>query len=252
MAVTLSLTATDQNQFTTGDTHTFSGVSLGAEAADRLIFVATTNVPASNDRVISVTVAGGATTRAGSLSTSNARMWWAAVPTGTTGDIVLTFTTSAEDEAFSIHVYRVIGANTTTPVSDTAEEIENTTDANISGVIDVPTDGALIAVCRGDIVFDGGGPLTMAWTNASEDSDFMVDGGVANGTDNVSSTASSTTSGAGQTITATVSGTPDVTNCYLTLVSIAAAAAAGQPTVKRWGGIQFNSITGNIQGHRRW
>jgi hypothetical protein len=48
--------------------------------------------------------------------------------------------------------------------------------------------------------------------------------------------------------------TADTSNVYqaATMALRPLVVAAGQPTVKRWGGIGFNSINGNVQGQQRW
>lgn len=252
MAVSLSRVATDYNTITTGSTYTFSGASLGSEASDRIIIVVTINAPQSNDRVTAVTIGGNAATNLITSTTFHPRMWWLLVPTGATADIGLTFTSSAEDEMFAIWVYRVVGADTTTPKSAQAIAAETTSgSADVSAVITVPTGGALLAAAWNDAQFSPTSSLSSSWTNATEDADNQVDGsGTAMGYNALFTSAYSTTAGASQTITCTRSGTQDLDLAYLTLLALAAAPAATtnyfirQPAFT--GG--FNRMTGGFDG----
>lgn len=100
-----------------GTTQTYSGVSLGAEASDREIFVVMTGlIFGSAPTISSVTVGGVSATLATASTTSisfyglSALVAFATVPSGTTGDIVVTW--SAAPTRGGIAVYRVTGRPT--------------------------------------------------------------------------------------------------------------------------------------------
>ena len=146
--------------------HTFSGVALGVAASDRIIIVGLATNDYSNTYV-SGTVAGEtlsqvATSPAGNNHTTF--LLQAAVPTGTTGDIFVDYSSTSTHT--QIGVWAMYGANPT--VSDTANAI----DADpISADIDCPAGGVIFGIVR----MGPSGSPTGVWSNLTEDFDNIVD-----------------------------------------------------------------------------
>lgn len=124
--------------FATGDT-TFSSCDLGTAAADRRVYLVVTH---REGEFSGITINGeSATEHAGSESTGlefNARIFSAAVPTGATGDVVLTASTAGN--WITIATYSVSGASATP--HDTLTVNNGTT---LSGSLDTLDDGFVIA-----------------------------------------------------------------------------------------------------------
>lgn len=133
-------------------THSYTGVALGAAASDREIFVViVASRGASLNTTISSATIGGETatiatptTISGGVGGSQVFLFHAQVPTGTTGDIAVTFANNAGVKGFG--VYRVVGrAVSGAAVSDFAfaQNTGTSTTQAVTGV-DVPAGGAAI------------------------------------------------------------------------------------------------------------
>ncbi len=134
------------NVNTAATTKTFSSLSLGAADAGRAILLSltVTRPSAQNISVNSVTIGGVTATRvlqviAGS-STANAEIWYAAVPTGTTGDVVVVVSSGSSTTAVSVALYRITDLASTTP-TDTG-----VSDTGATVAIDVVAGGVILAV----------------------------------------------------------------------------------------------------------
>jgi hypothetical protein len=150
-----------------GTTFTFSSKSLGTAAANRKIVVGVGERGSTS--IASVSVAGvGATQLINLVSgTSNrSNIWIADVPTGTTGDVVVTCGTSAL--RCGIGVWAMYGAASSTP-SDTASSVD---DAGVDTLV-VPANGVGIGYC-----FSVGTGLTATWSNMTERFDATVESGI--------------------------------------------------------------------------
>ena len=123
---------------TAGNPHTFSGVALGAAAANRHIVVGAGISWGGTANVTGVTVNGESATEIieYGLTSQGASLHVAAVPTGTTGDIVIT--TSGTGESWGIGVWRLIGADATP--ADTGTSVANP----MTTTIDCPAGGVII------------------------------------------------------------------------------------------------------------
>ena len=159
----------------TTSTHT---VSFGTADTNRHIIVAQSN---GNGRTVSSLTIGGVTaTELVAFGSSNqrVRIWIAAVPTGTSGDVVITH--SGSPLYSNVSIYRMVHSNYTGAL-DTAGADHS------SGVVDLPIDtvagGALVAVTQSN---NGG---TATWANATEDVDVDA------GTNDYFSTASDPSTG---------------------------------------------------------
>lgn len=99
-------------------TYTFSGVSLGAAASDRLVIVGVVATATAVRLLSSATIAGIPATinvQSPTDAASVAAIVSAVVPTGTTGNIVVTFNGSMVHSAIS--VYRAVQLRSIVPVS---------------------------------------------------------------------------------------------------------------------------------------
>lgn len=166
-AATISFTASATDD-TSQTTYTFSGVALGTAAADRKIVVGVggARAAAGAHTVASMTVGGIAASLVKQQDVSagdreTAEIWQAAVPTGTTGDIVVTF--DAGMVGAGIGVWAVYGAQSAAH----ATAGSNADPMNAS--IDVPSGGVLIGYARNA---NGG---TFTWTNLTEKFDEQFD-----------------------------------------------------------------------------
>lgn len=112
--------STDSNS----STYTWTGVSFGAEAANRVLVAL---VVTQNVTINSATIGGVSATIIGSPA-----CWivYATVPTGTTGTIVFNLNTGDTRNAFRL--YRVIPGKSTTPTSTIEDSVTATTSSSLT------------------------------------------------------------------------------------------------------------------------
>lgn len=170
----VSISMTDNYTFFAGNTHTETGASFGSEASDRLIFVAVSAFCTSFDGLDSITIGGIAGTlaveeliSAGGSAGYFSSIYYAEVSTGTTGDIVLTFT--GDSIAAGVTVYRVVNANTVTPIGAIAQA--NVASGAVSASI-TPANGSVTIATA----FAGSSStdVDISWTNITEDTDQAI------------------------------------------------------------------------------
>jgi hypothetical protein len=176
---TVAITATDDSVSAAGaSTYTFSAQSLGAEAADRKVIVgfgfrATTD---QTPRINSVTIGGVAATEVtkcvNRVSTRGViAIYIADVPTGLTGDVVITLSRAAT--RCGLQVWSMTGCDMSAPTDVAADSSITGTGANpLSMSIDVLKKGGVVACCYGSGL---GVPATFTWSGVTEDSDTNVD-----------------------------------------------------------------------------
>jgi hypothetical protein len=148
--------------------YTFSGQNLGTEAADRHIVVCVLSRGTVGSAVSSVTVAGVSASlviaRTNSTSGNNvAEQWIAAVPTGTTGDVVVTFNGGMLRCRHML--YHLVGLDPTAHDTGSGVAAEDPSTA-----IDVPADGAAIGCA---VATGGSGSET--WSGLTEDQAVTTD-----------------------------------------------------------------------------
>jgi hypothetical protein len=175
--------ASDTNDLTE---YTFAGVSLGTASADRLIVVGIAARSVSSTTISSVTIGGVTATVAtsGSGAGSKAAIAYATVPTGATGDIVVTF--SGAHVRCGIGVWRITGASTTPTDTFTSVTVVR------SGTVTIAAGGAALAVCYQNT-------SATDWTGATEEWDTPSEL-------NASYSGAKKTSAAGEGATITMSG----------------------------------------------
>jgi hypothetical protein len=157
-------------------TYTFAGQSLGAEASDRKIVVAVGAARAAAFALNTVTVGGVTAYKLverednDGASEATASLWIADIPTGTTGDVVVTF--SAAAARCGVAIFRLTGSG---PVSFTT--LADGTDADPTGTIDVPANGGAIAVSYTNAA------TTTTWTGLTERNDTTMEGAFSSASD---------------------------------------------------------------------
>jgi len=146
-------------------TYTFASHSLGTAAADRKIVVATYGQRASVS-VSTLTVNGVSASLVKAQQVSSAdrtvEIWQAAVPTGTTGDIVVTFSGGASAHC-SVGVWAVYGA------TSAAHAMLGNSSNPSTGTINVPAGGVLIAASVNN------NASTNTWTGPTEKFDATLE-----------------------------------------------------------------------------
>lgn len=130
-----------------GTTITYSSRALGSPHARRRIIVFASARMTTVNTITGVTVAGiaatavsGTAAQQGGTNGSNCQIWQADVPTGTTGDIAVTY--GAATSRTGISVYRLITANSAAISSNQTSQASGT---SLSASLTVPANGAGIA-----------------------------------------------------------------------------------------------------------
>jgi hypothetical protein len=144
---------------------TFSNVPFGTAAADRRVVVvaATGTALATPSGVTAGGVSGSLVVRVDGGDSMDIDIWIVTVPTGTSGDVVVTQGTASS--AGGMAVYTLHGASATANDTDTATQ-ENP----YAGTIDVTAGGAVIA---GSHANHASNP-TSTWSGITEDVDFQT------------------------------------------------------------------------------
>lgn len=150
--------------------YTFASKTLGDAAADRKIIVGVVRDGGSARTVSTLTVGGVSASlliaQAGGVNTVSAEMWWATVPTGTTGDIVVTFSGGAS--RCGINWWRLVGAGAA--AYDTGS---NTTAGatSLADTLNIPAGGGALAIS------DNKDNATTTWTNLTKrGTDLVIEG----------------------------------------------------------------------------
>ena len=120
--------------------YTFSSVDIGTAVSDRIVIV-TANAEAG-EPISTITIGGAATTIAVSekASVSAAVIAYAAIPTGTSADIVVTWDSGAI--RCMIGVWELTGADITPTDTDTSTSLPSTGE---SLTVNIPTNAAAVA-----------------------------------------------------------------------------------------------------------
>tara|TARA_R110000787_G_C13368680_1_gene440674 strand:+ start:261 stop:938 length:678 start_codon:yes stop_codon:yes gene_type:complete len=153
---------------------TYSSVSLGAAAADRYILVGTSGAAAvvATATISSITIGGVSATSLIQINHHDETLYHSGffgvvVPSGTSGDIVVTWTTTMSQNG--IGVWRLTGANTTP--HDSAGDTQDAGGLTVD--VDVEAGGAIFGYCSTDSLAAG----RFNWTGLTEDFDEDVDPG---------------------------------------------------------------------------
>ena len=204
-ASTVTVTANATYSNAVGATsYTFSGVAFGIENQQRYIIISvygsSTSVPAS----ATVTIGGISATAL--IASSSRNFYIAKVPTGTSGTVVVTFSSATTECVISS--YSVVGLQSTTPFDTKDVTVAN--NANISTTINVASNGFVLGLDG----ITGSSPLrTTTWTGLTKVGDTLINSVTAANAFQANLAAQT-----GRTITVVTSGgTPDQ---HLWLVSM--------------------------------
>jgi len=170
MAVAITQTANPAGVNTSSNVATYSGVAIGAAAANRIVVVLVGSELASAS-INSVTLGGNAMSAGtqGNFDAVYARAFYLAYPTGTTADIVVTYGAGATSTQNHIAVYSVTGGVYSSTGADQSSDMD-TTDRLTTGAITIASGGGFIAIAAGAT-----DTVAKTWANATEDLD--VDAG---------------------------------------------------------------------------
>lgn len=149
-------------------TYTFSSVSIGVAASDRLVVVCANPNGTSVTSISSMKIGGITASLAVQTQTNNgvSAIWFAVVPTGTTGTIEVVCNAAAS--RCRIDVYRVVGAsNTTSPYNSSS----SASDAVLSRSVGVQTIAGCVVVSASAV--EGGSGTTWS-SGVTENSDVTA------------------------------------------------------------------------------
>ena len=154
---------------TDGTSFTFSGKSIGTAATDRHVIVAVYWLAASSRTISSATIGGVAATIAvQGADTDGNGIIIAAVPTGTTADIIITLSGAADDMAIGWWtVTNPISATAT--ATNTADDTDGTASVNLT----IPSGGFAIAAAT-----DASDATAITWTNADSRHESSLGGAI--------------------------------------------------------------------------
>jgi hypothetical protein len=196
-------------------TYTFSSQALGAAAADRRIVVVAGGGGGSIGTTSAVTVGGVSATQVAEYTdgTNISAIWWAEVPTGTTGDVVVTFSVTKGD--CGIVCYRLTGADTVLSTATTGTGTSSP--ESFSGTVGTPNNAVVVA----GVFWAGTDQVTTTWTgDVTEDVDQVVEDAAL--ADKMQSTASTTSSGT--TVIATCTPSASTSQEAMTVASFGSSA----------------------------
>ena len=166
--------ATDNFEVSGASPFTEVAASIGSADAGRLVFVTISGIKNLDDTITSMTVGGVSATAATQVRRGSSdlfafsEIWWAAVPTGTTGNIVIT-ATGDSFTACSAQVYKVTNADTVTPIANS-----DTGDVASGNVTTDVTIGNLEASIATAFLGGSSASATTTFTNVTEDSEFSI------------------------------------------------------------------------------
>lgn len=116
---------------TDGTTFTLASASLGIEAVDRVVAVVISCGSGYSNTISSVTINGvSATILSNDAENSDVRIAYAVVASGTSGDVVVTYSVSPFVNDCYISVYSMYGLNSSTP--ETTGENDGTTSTSFA------------------------------------------------------------------------------------------------------------------------
>lgn len=175
MAASFSRTANPSGVSASGNVATYSSVSIGAEAADRMvILLVTTELASASPDSATIDYGSGAVAMTAMAATGNygsvyARVFYAEAPTGLTATFAVTFGANPSSTQNHISVYRAIGAEPAHTLEGTDGSPQmNGIDPLTTGSLTIPIGGFFIGVVSGA---DDRNVGLHTWTNATEDLD---------------------------------------------------------------------------------
>jgi hypothetical protein len=199
VAVAIARTADPTSVSASSSIATYSAVSIGTAAADRIVaIVVTSELTSASPNSVTIDYGSGPVAMTGgslgNFLAVHARIFYLPVPTGTTADFAVTFGANTSNTQNHVSVYKVTGA----ALALSASGNNGSTDMDVTaplttGSVTVPSNGGFLGVAAGAITTT----TAKAWANATEDLEVSA-GGYCH------TAAIRTTSG---TVTITVTGT---------------------------------------------
>jgi hypothetical protein len=157
-------------------TYTFASQNLGTASSDRYIIVTAAGSAISGTNSISTLEVAGIPAsfvnrqNQDSPNEANvAEIWIAAVPTGTSGNVVVTF--SGGQARAAITMYSATGLNSATPY-DTGNATDSGANPNPSTTIDCQADGFVIAAT---MINNAATTTGCAWTGLTENAEQVIE-----------------------------------------------------------------------------
>lgn len=194
-------------------TYTFSSQNLGAADPNRWIVVCVGGTTNTARSISSVTVGGVSATKIaqaeGSTVYRHISIWVAPVPTGTTGDIVVTWSGSLARCGYS--AYRLITGVAPTAAYDVQTDL-TLTSSDLSVSIGRPSGGVVVA----STINAASGATGVTWAGTTEDYDATWS---AETTLQGISSSSIASGSSPLTVTATIAGTPTANSVGLAAAS---------------------------------
>jgi hypothetical protein len=158
----LAVTFTDSDSSGSNNTtYTFTGLSIGTAAATRYVIAGFAAEGGSNPTAASSVTIGGVSATLLSGTGTYAAIYIALVPTGTTATVAITL--NAEASRCGVVVWTAANLS-----SASAQDTLTDTSDPLSGTIDVPSEGAVVAIAAHG---NSNGHL-FTWTGATEDAEF--------------------------------------------------------------------------------
>ena len=223
---------------TNASSFSFTSVTFGGAASDRQIFVVISSRHLTTGENPTGVTIGGVTAvqvAGGTNSAEAMSIWRAAVPTGTTGTVAVTYTNIAMNCAIS--VYRATGLNSLTAYNTKVTNFSASTTCDLQ-----------IATKKGGFVISGltGYATSTAWTNSTENLDTVVTDNA--GTVSLLASLNDITNTTTYTFSSVSFGAADPTRIIVVVESGTRIAAAGQSasTVTIGGVSATNVATANI------
>ncbi|MDN5932871.1 MAG: hypothetical protein L0I24_17695 [Pseudonocardia sp.] len=175
-------------------TSTFAGRAFGDAAAERVLIAVITHNATDSSTVSSATIGGVAATIDAQTADKGTAVLRAEVPTGTSGDVVVTYSNNQAGPGRTCALYRLEG---TVTVASTGTSLSTP-----GGACALSDSGDWYVAGSGSFLTSSG---AYSWTNATEDYDTVVG---ASFFPSAVSGASDVGTGASVTVTGTCSPTP--------------------------------------------
>lgn len=177
MAVAITQTANPAGVNHSANVTTYTAAAIGTASVDRIVVVAIGKEVATVV-VNSVTIAGVAATliAGNTFGSMGAWLYFAPVPTGTTGDVVVTWSGAITNIQNHIAVYAVTdGAGPPASGSNTSTDMDSTVPLT-TGSTTIPTNGGMLAVaaCAADGITKTWAQLTIDVNSDAGDFQFTT------------------------------------------------------------------------------
>ena len=172
-AATASITYNAYSNFTlpTGMTFTATAFNIGAAATGRIVAVYMGGGVGTSLTVSAVTIGGISATQATGFSGFRfGYIWYAVVATGTTANIVVTYTNQSTPSDIAISTASIYGAVSTTPVAGVSNNTSTGVTSSLSVTLTPAANSVLFAGYNAGGIAAG---TASTWTNATKQTDTL-------------------------------------------------------------------------------